>query len=191
MENRKGWHSRGYLPHYDVSNVYQFITVRLYDSVPDDVLEIWRLERTAKGSNNDGSLAEDCLEKYDVSSHGFCAFNNDEIAEMSQQALLYHHNKKYKLLEWCIMPNHIHVLIMTNDLFPLSEIIHSWKSFIASRANRILGRSGKFWMSDYFDRYIRNDQHFHSTIDYIRNNPVKAKLVGDAGEWPWSSAGRK
>ena len=62
----------------------------------------------------------------------------------------------------------------SSDLQSLSKIIHSWKSYTALKANQILNRKGKFWMADYYDRYIRNEQHFFSVIRYIQNND-KAK----------------
>lgn len=70
----------------------------------------------------------------------------------------------------------------------LSEIVGSWKSFTAKQANRIIGQSGTFWHADYFDRYMRDEGHLARTIGYVENNPVKAGLVADAAEWPWSSA---
>ena len=41
-------------------------------------------------------------------------------------------------------------------------------------------------MPDYFDRFIRNERHFTATVEYIRQNPVKAGLVDTPEEWPWS-----
>ena len=54
-----------------------------------------------------------------------------------------------------------------------------------------LGVPGKhFWMREYWDRYIRDENHFHSTIAYIHDNPVKAGLCAYSYEWPWSSAAK-
>lgn len=71
------------------------------------------------------------------------------------------------------MPNHVHVLIKPYTGFSLPKIVHSWNSFTANVGNKILGRKGKFWMDDYFDRYIRSEKHFNYTIDYIINNGKK------------------
>jgi REP element-mobilizing transposase RayT len=62
------------------------------------------------------------------------------------------------------------------------------KSSTAHDANKLLSRKGPFWMNEYFDRYIRNEQHFRNTVRYIENNPVKARLCQKASEWPFSSA---
>ena len=54
-------------------------------------------------------------------------------------------------------------------------------------ANGILGRHGQFWAEDYYDRYIRDDDHLRIAIEYIEQNPVKARLVADATQWRHSS----
>ena len=54
--------------------------------------------------------------------------------------------------------------------------------------NKMLRRTGQFWMEDYFDRYIRDAQHFSNTVKYIENNPVKARLCTKPEDWPYSSA---
>jgi putative DNA methylase len=83
------------------------------------------------------------------------------------------------------MPNHVHVLIeMMGE--SLSKIVHSWKSYTAHQANKLLGRNGVFWGPDYFDRYIRDEKHLNATVEYILRNPVMAGLVDDPEEWPWA-----
>jgi len=60
-------------------------------------------------------------------------------------------------------------------------------SYTAKEANKVLGRDGTFWEEDYFDRYIRDEDHYRRVVRYIEKNPVKAGLVDLATEWPWSS----
>lgn len=86
------------------------------------------------------------------------------------------------------MPNHVHVLIETIAGYPLGEVVHSWKSYTANRANQILRRRGVFWHQDYYDRFIRDQKHFQSVIAYIEANPVKAGLVRRSAEWRWGSS---
>lgn len=62
-----------------------------------------------------------------------------------------------------------------------------FKSFTAHESNGILQRTGKFWQEDYFDRYIRNYEHYEKTINYIANNPVKAGLCEKPEDWKFSS----
>ena len=68
------------------------------------------------------------------------------------------------------------------------KVLHSWKSFTSHQANKLLGRSGKFWFPEYHDRYIRDEAHYAAAVDYVENNPVKAKLIRSKEFWKWSSA---
>ncbi len=102
MEKKIGWSNRGYLPHYDASGIYQFITIRLHDSIPAEVLEKYKLERMSDDSTRN-PLLEDFLEKYDEMNYGSCALRNEQIAGITEQTLLIHHAKLYELIEWCIM----------------------------------------------------------------------------------------
>ena len=188
------WHSRGYLPHLDQPGVIQSVTFRLFDSVPSQIVTEWRSEL---------ALADDAapddprrielhrrVDRYTDMGHGACWLRDDRIAELVENALLHFDGMRYRLLAWVIMPNHVHALIETFDHFPLGGVIHSWKSFTSNQANRILGRDGRFWMQDYFDRYVRNDEHLVAVTGYIEQNPVKSGLATSADEWRWGSAFR-
>jgi REP element-mobilizing transposase RayT len=69
-----------------------------------------------------------------------------------------------------------------------SEILHSWKSYTSNEANRLLGKAGGFWYPDYYDRFVRNAEHFARAIDYIEMNPVAAGLCLRPEDWPYGSA---
>jgi REP element-mobilizing transposase RayT len=86
------------------------------------------------------------------------------------------------------MPNHVHVVVEMMDGQSLSGIVASWKSFTAHKANALLERKGRFWHADYFDRFMRNEEHLNQTIEYVEQNPVKAGLAARATDWAWSSA---
>ena len=107
---------------------------------------------------------------------------------MVEDALLHFDGKRYRLLAWCLMPNHAHVVVEIGSENSLGEIAGSWKSFTAKQANKVIGQSGVFWHADYFDRYMRDESHLARTIEYVENNPVKARLTATAAEWAWSSA---
>jgi len=174
MDELKGWHSRGYLSHFDGGGVYQFITFRLCDSVPKGIIMNWSdelaISDTTEKNSEDYIKLHNRIAKYEDKGYGECFLKNRAIAKLVEDALKFYDNDRYELIEWVIMPNHVHVLIKGNPNHSLTMIVHSWKSYTASKANEILGRKGKFWMNDYFDRYIRNDKHFNATIEYIREN---------------------
>jgi putative transposase len=178
MAQPKGWHSRGYLPHFDSAEIVQFITFRLADSLPRAVQETMRHR-------------EDDVHRIDRELDvglGACWLRQPDIAALVENALLHFDGERYRLLAWCLMPNHVHVIIEIMHGHSLTGIVRSWKSFTAHQANALLGRTGRFWHADYFDRYMRNEQHLVHTIEYVEQNPVKAKLVDTAANWAWSSA---
>lgn len=112
-----------------------------------------------------------------------------EVGSLVQDELISGHGQDYRLIDWCVMPNHVHVLIGMREQHPLGTIVQQWKGASAFRINRMLGRSGKLWMKDYFDRFIRDQDHFENARIYIRRNPVKAGLSEGPEDWKLSSAG--
>ncbi|HVF31025.1 MAG TPA: transposase [Pyrinomonadaceae bacterium] len=179
-----GWHSRGYLPHFDApDNRTQFLTFRLADSMPQELLDRWRKE-----ARTDAQFRRK-VEAYLDAGHGSCVLRRSDIATMVCNSLKFHHGKKYDLHSWVVMPNHGHVALTPLGRFHLDEIEHSIKSFTANEANELLGRKGQFWAPECFDRYIRNYRHFRAVVKYIENNPVKAGLCRLPSDWKFGSAG--
>jgi len=162
------------------------ITFCLADSMPQNVLKKWRSDL------NRGEISSaDCrrrIEFYLDQNYGSSHLRDRRIAEVVQETLLKWDGERYKLIAWVIMPNHGHFLIKPEPNFTVSDIMHSIKSFTAHEANRILDRKGAFWAKEYFDRYIRDHGHYASTVTYIENNPVKARLCSSPADWPYGSA---
>lgn len=183
----KGWHSRGYLPHLDAGNVLQAITFRLGDALPDKVIARWK-EELGGNPDHEQELRER-ISRYEDAGHGSCVLRDPLCAAILQEALLHFDGDRYRLLEWCIMPNHVHALIHCPKGTMLGELVKSWKTHSAKEMNKILGRSGGLWAVDYHDRYIRDEVHLANARSYIRRNPVKAGLCEKPEDWPWSSAG--
>ena len=205
-DKAKGWHSRGYLPHYDMSGLHQGITYRLADSLPGSAGV-----PPAPKSQSDAEKAErrKQIERELNNGYGSCILRDKEIAKIVVDAWTFFDGKRYDLVAYVVMPNHVHVLIKTYEGFPLSKVIHSWKSFTAHEINKCLNirkigvrdvrapkdnssmnhaRTSKVWQNEYFDRFIRDERHLAQAINYIHENPVKAGLCRHAIEWPWSSA---
>ena len=184
----KGWYSRGYLLHYDGGSTTQFITCRLFDSLPQTVLERFRAELEAKEVEDFDRETMILIEKFLDSGYGECFLKKREVAKVVKDSLEKYNGERYKLFAWVIMPNHIHLLLKPINDWALEKILHSFKSFTATEANKILQRNGKFWMRESFDRYIRDYEHFEKTWRYIENNPVKAGLCKKSSDWEFSSA---
>ena len=182
----KDWHQRFHsVPHRE-NKALQSITFRLYDSLPKEVIEEIKLKLDIKKEDSSYNSSQyqrlrQKIAEYEDAGYGQCFLRDERIAAVMQNTLKHFDGERYQLICWCIMPNHVHVLIEVNEGWSLSRIMHGWRSYTANEANRILGRTGKFWMEEYYDRYIRNDNHLQKTINYILNNPANAGLDG----WPW------
>lgn len=183
-----GWHSRGYLPHFDGIVIPQFISLHLADSVPKEVLDRWKLELNTRSSIQDKILLQSRIEKYADQGYGEAYLKDNRLAEMVQETLLKDDGRKYSLSAWVVMPNHVHMLVTRFDNYTLSDIMQLFKSITSHKANKTLRRSGQFWMPEYFDRYIRTAEHHRTTVQYIENNPVKARLCARPEDYRFSSA---
>jgi REP element-mobilizing transposase RayT len=179
----RGWHERGYLPHRDSPRLVQFVTCNLVDAFPAALRSEWQAFLKLENERERRQELEDYLDR----NHGECWLRRPEIAALVEGNWRYFHPLRYELRAWCVMPNHIHVLFRVAAM-PMSRVMKQAKSFTANEANKLLQRDGAFWMEDYFDTCIRSAEHEKSVVHYIENNPVKARLVREARQWPWSSA---
>ena len=192
VQEKPEWYSR-YLPHRDKIGLLQFITFRLADSLPSNILNKFEDELKTVLKENHESERRKKIDKWLDSGKGCCALKHYGMAEIMQDTLLKFDGEKYCLIAWSIMPNHVHVLI--EPFLEISKIVQSWKSFTGRWALKRndkygFGITGKeFWMREYWDRFIRDEEHLNYVIDYINNNPVKAGLCKINEDWKWSSAG--
>ncbi|MGH9747312.1 MAG: transposase [Candidatus Acidiferrales bacterium] len=190
--------SRRRLPHWEADDAIYFVTFRLSDSLPESVVERIQFERhdiiaTARSAHRELSLSEHKRLKTLFGEHldanldrgaGQCFLANPAVADVVAESLLHFHLKRYLLYAWCVMPNHVHVLfrlLLANDL---AAVLHSWKSYSAKKANRLLLRSGEFWQREYFDHLVRSEDEFHRLVAYILQNPEKAGLH----DWRWCNS---
>jgi REP element-mobilizing transposase RayT len=185
---KAGWHTRGYLPHFDGRATPQTITLHLADSVPVKVIERWENELRHLTDQHKLSIMKRRIENYLDQGYGECFLRHPHIAKLIQDSLLKYDGVRYRLFAWCVMPNHEHSLMRRFENTNLETIMQAHKSYTAHEANKLLNRKGEFWMAEYYDREIRNEEHFHNALRYIENNPVKAGLCAKPGDWPYSSA---
>jgi len=184
----RGWHSRGYLPHFNAGEIPQMVTFREEGSLPRDLVDYWqkRLARNPESPERQAYLKQ--MESYLDRCRGRAFLAGDEVAGVVESALLHFDGDRYALLSWVIMSNHVHVVVVPRQPHDLTDIIHSWKSWTATQANRALSREGAFWAPDYFDRFIRSEEHLGRATEYVEMNPVKVGLCRTPEEWRWSSA---
>ena len=110
---------------------------------------------------------------------GICVLNRPEIAQLVVDALRHFDGEHYRLIAWSVMPNHVHAIVQPLAEHDLEDIIHSWKSFTSKAANKLLGETGAFWQSEYYDHLIRDGEEFISQVRYVLENPSKAGCKAD------------
>jgi len=203
---RTGIHSRGYLPHVKREGVSYFVTFRLADSLPKEVL--LRLERekaerlrrlvdlAQRGetlNDSEAAIARDLnrkIERYLDRGAGACHLGRSDLADLVANTLRHFHQSRYLLHEWVVMPNHVHALVWPMPNHLLGDILKSWKQFTSHRAKEILVWGAEpFWQPESYDHWIRDDEEKVRIARYIRHNPVSARLCARPADWRWSSAG--
>lgn len=182
MKQARGWYSRGYLPHFDSPEAIQHIVFRTADSLPDRLSS-----RSGDDPRRRSWNVEDVLDQ----GHGAQALADPASAQFVQDAVLHFDGERYRVLAWCVMPNHVHVLIEQSEGYSLPDVVRSWKTFTAARINAFRGEGGAFWARDYFDRFMRNETQFARAVAYIEANPVKAGLCERPEAWRFSSASHR
>lgn len=172
-----GWRTRGYLPHRDEPGLVQHVVFNLADAfrasdpAPDSPQErlLWADKELDQGSG------ERLLAKA----------GNAKIVE---DCLLRDHGVRCALAAWCIMPNHVHVVLEQMPGYTLTMLVQTWKSVTAHAINRHEERQGPVWQREYFDRFMRSASQSDATVAYVENNPVAAGLIERPEDWRFSSA---
>jgi putative transposase len=183
------------LPHWLPSDAEFFVTWRLYGSLPmaahGAAPHPHSHSHPHQGEQRSAGEAFVALDRQlDSASNGSVWLKNARVADSVSRVLLSGMTEwdLYELAAWVVMANHIHVLLRSK--IPLGKALMNIKSGSARAANEVLGRSGKpFWQDESFDHWVRNDRERIAIIRYIQLNPVKAGLVAEPEDWPWSSAG--
>lgn len=178
--------SRGSLPHWEQDGVCYFITIRLADSLPSELIAKWKADRDDWIAKNPQPWTEEKeaeyhrefslrIDKWLDQGRGECLLKSDEIREIVLNKILEKNLESHTVHSLVIMPNHLHVLVSMIE-GKLPDLMHSWKGATAYLINQHVGRKGALWQRDYFDRMIRDARHFERCRRYIANNPEKAGL---------------
>jgi putative transposase len=178
MAHRLGWHNRGYLPHFDGYGAAQHVVFRTFDSLSAAIVQ--------KSATLPVSDARRFVDTQLDGSHTGRIFEDQFAASEMEETLRHFDGQRFDLLAWCVMPNHIHVLIVPLGENRMGDIVRTWKM----QATKRLG-GGRVFAADYFDRYMRNSKQMETTLLYIEYNPVKAGLCLYPEQWRWSSASKK
>ena len=188
--------TRRKLPHWEVKGGRYFVTVRCADSLPRDaVLRIAELQATLARieprSPEFAALQRQvfrAVEKHLDTGLGECPLRpavaaGIVIAEFESLAAA-----DVAVPHYSIMPNHWHAILVpaADCRLTLTQIMARIKGRTARAINSSRGGAGSLWQREWFDHWIRDDAEWERCVAYIRNNPVKAGLVREWNEHPWT-----
>ena len=199
---------RRHLPHIHPDGYPLFITFRLANTLPDEILAELKIKREHEirlATGKPGTELQEIEQRYfseydqwlDKCTTGPRWLENENIAKIVNDKILEMQSKRYKLVASCVMPNHVHLLIENlareiagrhgkNSTYPVAETLRLLKGSTARHCNQDLDRSGQFWHRESYDRYVRNEMERNRIIQYILNNPVKAGLVKEWKDWKYT-----
>ncbi|RZK26868.1 MAG: hypothetical protein EOO63_14175 [Hymenobacter sp.] len=181
------------LPHWLPPGSTLFLTFRLAGTLPSEVLARyhaeWALEDQAvQREETTYARQRRYFGRFDTllaGAPGPTWLWHETVAGIVKESLHYYDEKAYQLNCYCIMPNHVHVLLTLPDEAPtLSRTLQSIKSYTAARANKLLERNGAFWHRETYDHICRDAAEVQRINSYILLNPVKAGLVTEWQHWP-------
>lgn len=92
-----------------------------------------------------------------------------------------------KLLAFCLMPNHFHLVLQPARGSALSPFMQWWMTSHVRRYHRHYHSHGHVWQGRFKSFPIQQDAHLLTVVRYVLQNPVRAHLVDQAFNWPWSS----
>ena len=198
---------RRHLPHWQPDGATLFITFRLAGSLPQTVIAELLAERErqerALASIDDTTIRQEkaYLEErrafgrwdqaLDTIHAGPRWLGEPHIADLVGKALHYRDARVYTLVAFCIMPNHVHMVCTPlpgqNERYrPLASIMQSLKRYTAREASLALRRGGTFWQAESYDHVVRDAAELERIVSYVIHNPVKAGLVAEWEDWPWT-----
>ena len=102
---------------------------------------------------------------------------------------LQHYSQKHRLevLAYCLMTNHIHLIVVPHTEDSLQEALKPLHMRYAQYINRQKKWQGHFWQGRYFSSPM-DERYMWAAIRYVERNPVRARMVKKAEHYPWSSA---
>jgi putative transposase len=100
----------------------------------------------------------------------------------------YRAQGKFRLHEFVVIPDHFHVLLTVDCNVTIEKAVQFIKGGFAFRAGRELGFMAPLWQKGFSEVRILDAEAYQHVAEYIRNNPVARHLVGEAAEFPHSSA---
>lgn len=170
-----------HLPHWHQDGKYVFITFRLHDSLPQEKLQWLHDEKESWLKRHpqpwDENVTKEYFDKFGKTvdkwldnNYGDCLLKKITNRKIVEDALFFFNGKRYDLIAFVVMPNHVHILMKLKEGHDLVEITRSIKSFTAKKINGNENRTGRVWQSESYDRLIRDPRHYENVVRYIIAN---------------------
>lgn len=164
------------LPHWAQRNAVQFITCRLADSLPQEKLDEYRnLRQRLYYEGNKELWSVEVQQMVDrivywlCKGYGEMILRDAAVRDIVVKTIDFWNNKRYQLLAYVIMPNHLHMLLTPAVEEDMYLTLRDFKHYTTREINRYLNRRGSVWHSDSFDRMPRNNKEYNRYLGY--NNP--------------------
>lgn len=203
------------LPHWHPQSAMYFITFRLANSLPTQIIQELQSQREHEReiicAQWRGAKQQDALYKLDKKYFGYfdawldrCVAESPnwladhKVAQIVANEISALDGERYRLVAYCIMSNHGHLVIDTNGYdfkpihtgvtvsYPLADTLKRFKGRTARFCNQALRRNGHFWHHESYDHVIRDEQEYQRIVWYTLNNPVKAGLVKRWEDWQFT-----
>jgi REP element-mobilizing transposase RayT len=153
----------------------------LHDSLPQEKLQWLREEKESWMKQHSQPWNEKVTKEYinkfgkavdqwQDNNYGNCLLKKQSNRKIVEDALFFFDGKRYDLIAFVVMPNHIHILMKLREGHELTEIMRSIKSFTAKKINENEKSTGPVWQSESYDRLIRDQKHFENVVRYIIAN---------------------
>lgn len=114
-------------------------------------------------------------------------FSEDDYAAYKALLAQWCAAAKVRILAYCLMPNHVHLIAVPASADGLRRAIGEAHRRYTLRINLREGWRGHLWQGR-FASFVMDKRHLRAAVRYIERNPVRARLVARAEDWPWSSA---
>ncbi|MCM8799613.1 MAG: transposase [Candidatus Omnitrophica bacterium] len=113
----------------------------------------------------------------------------EEVDFLNYFKILRHYKKKYrfKLYAYCLMPNHVHLILEVENSKNLSKIMQGINLSYTIYFNKKYQKVGHLWQGRYKSKIIQKDKYLIDCIEYVELNPVRSGLVENPFDYPWSS----
>ena len=92
------------------------------------------------------------------------------------------------LYAWCVLPNHYHLVLQTDNLDGLRHELGKFHGRSSFKWNGQDNQRGRQVWHNCLDREIKSHRHFWACVNYVHHNPVHHGYVEKWQDWPWSSA---